>query len=134
MTISAKQAVQNGDLELGARLFVDAVLGKGLFDQLPAATRDRIMDNARLIGAEPTEISEIVTDITRNEAATIQAPTLILTGDQSPEMFLLVSQELARYLPNAEQAQIKGASHLLHGMNPQAFNATVLAFLAKHTG
>lgn len=134
MMISAKQAVQNGDLELGVRLFVDIVLGKGLFDQLPAATRNRLMDNVRLIGAVPTEISEIVTGITRDDAATIQAPTLILTGDQSPEMFLLVSQELARYLPNAEQAQIGGASHLLHGMNPQAFNATVLAFLAKHAG
>jgi pimeloyl-ACP methyl ester carboxylesterase len=92
------------------------------------------MDNMRLIGAEPTDITEFGTDITPNDATKIQTPTLILTGDQSPEMFLLVSQELARYVPNAEQAQIDGASHLLHGMNPQVFNATVLAFLAKHTG
>jgi non-heme chloroperoxidase len=132
--IPAKRAVQKGDLELGARLFIDAALGRGIFDQLPASTKNRIMDNVRLIGAEPTDVSELVTDITRNDAATIQAPTLILTGDQSPEMFLLVSQELARYLPNVEQAQIGGASHVLHYMNPQAFNDTVLAFLAKHTG
>jgi pimeloyl-ACP methyl ester carboxylesterase len=131
--IPAKRAVQNGDLELGARLFIDAVLGDGLFDQLPSSTKSRIMDNVRLIGAEPTDISESVTDITRDDAATIRAPTLILTGDQSPEMYLLVSQELARYLPNAEQAQIGGAAHVLHYMNAQAYNATVLAFLAKHT-
>jgi pimeloyl-ACP methyl ester carboxylesterase len=68
----------------------------------------------------------------RARAAAIQAPTLILTGDQSPELYLLVSQELARYLPNAERAQIAGAAHVLHSMNPGDFNAAVLAFLAKH--
>lgn len=132
--ILVKRAVQNGDLERGLRLFIDAVMGSGLFDQLPTSVHDRLRDNVRLLSAEPTDIGEFVTDITRNEAATIRAPTLILTGDQSPKMFLLVSQELARCLPNAEQAQIGGAAHLLHGMNPQAYNATVLAFLAKHAG
>lgn len=132
--IPAKRAVQNGDLELGLRLFIDAVLGSGLYDQLPTSAQDRLRDNVRLLSAEPTDISEAVTDITRNDATTIQAPTLILTGDESPQMFLLVSQELALYLPNAEQVQISGASHLLHIMNPQAYNATVLAFLTKHAG
>jgi pimeloyl-ACP methyl ester carboxylesterase len=132
--IPAKRAVQNGDLEPGARLFIDAVMGSGHFDQLPPSIHDRLMANARLIGFEPTEIGEFVTDITPDDAATIQKPTLMLTGDQSQRMFLLVSEELARCLPNAEQAQIDEASHLMHVMNPQVFNATVLAFLAKHAG
>lgn len=130
----AKQAVQNGDLELGLRLFIDAVMGQDVFEQLPPSVHDRMMDNARLIGFEATEIGEVVTDITREQASTIQAPTLILTGEASPEMFLLVSQELARHLPDREQAQIPAASHLLHGMNPQAYNMAVLAFLARHAG
>jgi pimeloyl-ACP methyl ester carboxylesterase len=91
------------------------------------------MDNARLIGFEPTEMSEMAgEDVTGNEAATIEAPTFILTGDQSPEMYLLVSLELARYLPHAEQAQIAGAAHVLHSMNPRAYNTAVLSFLARH--
>jgi pimeloyl-ACP methyl ester carboxylesterase len=49
-------------------------------------------------------------------------------------MFLLVSRELARYLPNVEQVQIRGASHLLHVMQPQAYNAVVLEFLARRGG
>jgi len=73
-------------------------------------------------------------DITRSEAATIQTPTLLLTGDASPPMFLLVSQELARYLPHVEHVQIRGASHLLHVMQPQAYNAVVLEFLARRGG
>jgi Predicted hydrolases or acyltransferases (alpha/beta hydrolase superfamily) len=133
--LPAKRAVQNGDLERGARLFIDGMMGNGVFDQLPPSARQRIMDNAHLIGAEPTEISAMGTeDITRNEAATIHAPTLLLTGDESPPMFLLVSRELARYLPNVEHVQICGASHLLHVMQPQAYNAVVLEFLGTGSG
>jgi hypothetical protein len=82
----AKRAVQNGDFELGARLFIDVVLGTRHFDQLPAATKNRLFDNMRLIGAELTDINEIVTDIIRSDVATMKAPTLGLTGDESPEM------------------------------------------------
>lgn len=132
--IPAKTAVQNGDLEQGIRLYIESFMGSGLFDQLPASVHERIRDNLRLLAAEPTQIDDLGPDITRDEAAAIQAPTLLLTGDESPGMFLRVSVELARHLPNAEQVQIDGASHLLHVMNPQAYNATVLAFLAQHTG
>jgi pimeloyl-ACP methyl ester carboxylesterase len=132
--IPAKRAVQEGDVEQGARLFIDAVMGSDHFDQLPPALHDRLMANVRLIGLEPTDIGEFVTDITRDDAASIRTPTLVLTGDQSLKVFLLVSQELVRHLPNAEKAQIAEASHLMHVMNPRVFNATVLAFLAKHAG
>lgn len=73
-------------------------------------------------------------DITRDEAATIRAPALLLTGDESPPMFLLVSRELARCLPNVEQAQVRGASHLLHVTHWQVCNAIVLGFLSRVQG
>ena len=131
--IPAKQAVQAGDLEGAMRLYVESFLGSGMFDQLPASALDRIRDNLRLLAAEPVEIDDLGPDITREEAASVRVPTLILTGDESPGMFLMVSQELARLLPVSEQAQISRASHLLHVMNPQAYNAVVLAFLERHT-
>jgi non-heme chloroperoxidase len=134
MMIPAKEAVQKGHLEQGLRLFIESFMGSGVYDQLPASLHNRMMENLRLLGAEPTEISESGPDITRDEAAAVRVPTLLLTGDESPKMFLLVSQELAHYLPNLEQAQIAEASHLLHVMNPQAYNATVMTFLAKHAG
>ncbi|PMP74605.1 MAG: hypothetical protein C0183_21020, partial [Roseiflexus castenholzii] len=104
----------------------------GVFDGLPPSARQRIVSNAHLIGAEPTEIDAVsAEDITRDEAATIQAPTLLLTGDASPPMFLIVSRELARVLPNVEQARISGAAHLLHITHAQVCNAIVLGFLCK---
>ncbi|MBK8900022.1 MAG: alpha/beta hydrolase [Anaerolineaceae bacterium] len=129
---AAKTEVQNGNLARGLQLFMDVVMGVSAFDQIPPALYERLLANVRLIGYEQTEISESVTDITRAEATAIRTPTLILTGDESPEAFLLVSQELARWIPHAEQAQITGASHLLHVMNPTDYNATVLRFLARH--
>jgi pimeloyl-ACP methyl ester carboxylesterase len=49
-------------------------------------------------------------------------------------MYLLTSRELAKRLPKAEIAQIDAAAHILHIMNPQDFNATVLAFQDKYAG
>ncbi len=130
--LPAKRAVQQGDLEHGVRLFIDGMMGDSVFDRRSPSARQRIMDNARLIGAEPTEIDAMGSeDITRGEAATIQAPMLLLTGDANPPMFLLVSRELARYLPHVEHVQIRGASHLLHVMQPQAYKTVVLEFLAR---
>jgi ribulose-bisphosphate carboxylase large chain len=54
--------------------------------------------------------------------------------DQLEEGSVLVSRELARSLPNVVQVQIRGASHLLHVMQPQAYNAVVLEFLARRGG
>jgi pimeloyl-ACP methyl ester carboxylesterase len=130
----AKRAAKEGDLGRATRLFIDAALGSGIYDQLPDSTVSRLMENARLIGYEPTEPGDWSPDIARDDAAQIQAPTLLLTGENSPKMFRLVSQELARCLPNAERAWIAEAAHVLHYMNPQAFNDAVLAFLAKHSG
>ena len=66
------------------------------------------------------------------DAGRITAPTLLLTGDSSPGMFGLVIEELARCMPGCERATIPEASHLLHGMNPQVYSETVLAFLDRH--
>ena len=62
----------------------------------------------------------------------ITAPTLLLTGDGSPAMFGLLAEELTRCMPGIERAVIPNAAHLLHGMNPTAYNATVLAVLTWH--
>jgi pimeloyl-ACP methyl ester carboxylesterase len=131
--VPAKKAALQGDYERGLRLFIDAVLGSGVYDQLPPSAQDRLVVNRRLIGAEVTDLREVVTDITREEASRINAPTLILTGEDSPRISLLVSQELRRCMPDAEHALIGEAAHLLHVMNPQAYNSTVLGFLARHT-
>lgn len=126
----AALAVQRGDFEAGARLFADAVLGPGVYDQLPMSPRERLLDNARLLEFERPDLDDSPFGCT--EAGTIAAPTLLLTGDDSRAMFGLVAKELTQCMPGIEQALIPNAAHLLHGMNPAVYNATVLEFLAEH--
>lgn len=131
--LPAKCAIQQGNLEQGAQIFIDGLMGEGTFNALPASSRARILDNAHLIGAEPAETGAVGTDdITRDEAATIQVPVMLLIGAASPLAFLLVSQELAQHLPNVAYVQISGASHLIHVTHPQTYNAVVMEFLARH--
>jgi pimeloyl-ACP methyl ester carboxylesterase len=126
----AARAVQDGDRETAARLFSDAVLGPGVFDQLPSSTRERLKENARLLAFERSELDD--STFSCADAGRIGAPSLLLTGDSSPAMFGLVAEELARCMPGCERATIPNASHLLHGMNPRVYSETVLAFLERH--
>jgi len=127
----ARRAFQSGDLEEGVKAFVDGVMGKGTFDQFPPPARSNMMDNAREMKAE-TAASEYFPALTCEDVGQIQAPMLLLTGEQSPRMFHLIVDELERCLSNKQRATIPNASHAMHIGNPQAYNAAVLAFLAKH--
>lgn len=126
---AASRAVREGDVEGGVRIFADGVFGTGVFDQLPEPTRRRLLDNARLLTLPE---SVYASPLSCEEAATIQAPTLLLTGEYSPQQFLLAADALARCMPQVQRTVIPRAAHLLHGMNPQTYNQTVLAFLAAH--
>jgi non-heme chloroperoxidase len=110
-------------------MFADGVFGTGVFEHLPEPTRRRLLDNARLLTLPG---SAYISPLTCEEAATIQAPTLLLTGEYSPRQFLLAADALERCMPRIQSTEIPSAAHLLHGMNPQAYNQTVLAFLAAH--
>lgn len=132
--VPAKAAVRDGEVETGMRLWLDSFMGSGALDQLPAATVDRIKANIRLLSFEPTALSDITGEITREEAVAIRAPVLLLAGEESPPMFKLVMDELERHLPQTERVEIARASHLLHSMNPVDFNTAVLTFLGQQTG
>jgi pimeloyl-ACP methyl ester carboxylesterase len=125
----AREAVRAGDVATGMRLWLDSFMGQGALDRLPAAAVGRIRDNARLIGFEPATLADIAGEITHEEAAAIRAPSLLLSGDASAAMFHLVMDELAGRLPHARRVTIPQADHLLHLMNPEAFNAALLHFL-----
>ncbi|MCW5660213.1 MAG: alpha/beta hydrolase [Burkholderiaceae bacterium] len=127
----AQDALAHGQPQAALQRYVDAFMGEGAFEQLPAAVHDRMTDNLRMLALEPSTIDAIGVDITRDEAAALHLPALVLTGQDSPHMFLRTTDELVRCLPRPECVRIADASHLLHVMNPAAFNAAVLAFIDK---
>ena len=67
---------------------------------------------------------------TQREARSISAPTLVMTGEHSPEPLRVLSYELARLMPRAQQVEIDSASHVMHVANPSQTVKEIVRFLA----
>jgi 3-oxoadipate enol-lactonase len=64
--------------------------------------------------------------------ADVQAPTLVITGDEDVRDIHEIADKLVAGIPGAERATIAGAGHLPSLERPDAFDRVVLAFLGKH--
>jgi pimeloyl-ACP methyl ester carboxylesterase len=129
----SRQTFKSGDPEQAIRIFIDAVTGNGTFDQLPPSARQMMLDNAPEFELEVnTSPDRYFTTFDCDDAKLINVPTLLVTGELSPQFLHRIVDELQQCLPNTERAVIPRASHGMHSMNPQAYNQTILAFLAKH--
>jgi pimeloyl-ACP methyl ester carboxylesterase len=129
----SRQAFERGDPEGAIRLFLDRVVGPGGFDRFPPPARQMLLDNAPEFRLEVnTAPDSYFAPFGCDDARAIEAPALLLTGEQSPQFFHQITDELQRCLPKCERATIPHASHGMHNQNPQAYNETVLAFLDRH--
>jgi pimeloyl-ACP methyl ester carboxylesterase len=68
---------------------------------------------------------------TAAQLSSIQAPTLVLTGDAEIPYLRVVAEALAYAIPNARRVVIPGGGHMVSLSQPAAFNAAVLDFLAS---
>ena len=137
--IALREAFKQGNDEEGVRRFVNAVLGEGYYEKLPPPVQKRLMDNTQELKGNSSQdlvltgyLGAGVPPTTCEDVQKVKAPTLLLYGEISPKMFHLINDMLEHCLPSAERAMIPAASHGLEFENPQAFNETVLAFIAKH--
>jgi len=61
----------------------------------------------------------------------LAVPTLLVGGEVSPPVVGVITDELARVLPDAQRTAIPAASHGMHVQNPVAYNAALRSFLAS---
>jgi pimeloyl-ACP methyl ester carboxylesterase len=135
--VRSREAFEVGDLQEGVKYFLDGAVGAGTLDTMPERTRNAMMKNApEMSAATLADYATFMPSFTCADARRIKAPTLLMRGGLSPRMYYLINDELARCIPNAEQALIPNAAHVLHAQNPADHDRTVLAFLARlnHTG
>ncbi len=66
------------------------------------------------------------------DATNVAVPTLLVHGELSIRILVIIQDMLEQCLPNQERAMIPAASHGSVYENPEAFNEAVLAFLARH--
>jgi pimeloyl-ACP methyl ester carboxylesterase len=79
-------------------------------------------------GADPRGLPPFTAD----HARLIKAPTLLVTGAESPAFLRPISSILADSMPRGELATMPCASHFMFIENPDAFNAYALDFLRRN--
>ena len=126
----ARRAFLRGDDEQALHTFASGVLGKETYERLPEARKQQARENlntlrAQLLGAALPPLSD-------DDVRGVAAPTLLVTGERTPACMLRLTDRLRQLLPNAECAEIPGASHAMTEENPGAVNHAILAFLARH--
>ena len=120
-------------LEDGVRAFMDGMCGKGCFDKLPQARRTELIEKQgpELRAQFMTERSAYMPPLDCGNLGKLTRPTLLVTGERSPAMFLLITAELERCLEGESKVTVPEAGHGMHGDNPTFYNQTVMAFLRR---
>lgn len=123
--VPAKKAAGAHDMDEAIRVFGKAVLGQKIVDQLTPARWEQI--EANNIRAE--YLSESLDPLTDTEVRSIDTPTLLVTGADSPRLWGKLTDHLDDLLPDSRQVEVPSASHIAHEDNPPAFNRHALEFL-----
>jgi non-heme chloroperoxidase len=128
---SAREAFKAGNAKDGIPLFADAVGGPGTFDRRSEAEKRMNFDNAASYQADATTKRQRPV-FTCEMAKAIKAPTLLSTGERSPQFFRRIVEQLEVCLPNRTSTVIAGASHTVPSDNPDAYGRAILDFFGKH--
>lgn len=111
---AAADLLEEGDLEAGARQFVDTIaLGPGAWEQLPREEQQTLVRNALTWLDEVHDPDALSVDLAALSHFTHVA--LVSTGDQSPPFFAIIVDKLAKALPEHPAEDVRGrrscASH-----------------------
>ena len=129
-----QKAFDGGSLEDGVRAFMDGICGNpGCFEKFPQPRRTELVEKqAPSLRAEmTTETASAMPPLDCGDLGKLKLPTLLVTGERSPAMFLLITAELEHCLKGESQVMVPEAGHVMHGDNPTFYNQAVMAFLQR---
>jgi esterase len=118
-------AAQDGVDAVYAEL-IGEVLGEGAWDSFPDEVRRVLTDNGPAVLAELRYVDEVMPDAAA--FATIEAPTLLIAGSESPPEQREMTEAMAEMLPDARLVRI-GGGHLIDPAGPD-----VLDFIEEVVG
>ncbi|MDH3244145.1 MAG: alpha/beta hydrolase [Saprospiraceae bacterium] len=123
----ATKAIKRSQVKKAVKIFGTAVLGSETFSNLPDVRMEQVYQNViktEFLGSgfPPLEAKKI---------REINIPTLLISGEKSPDIFSLLLDRLQELLPNARKKVIQGASHLVHEDSPRKYNGCVLSFMEE---
>ena len=124
------ERLEAGDLAGGAQRFVeDIAFGPGAWAQLPPAARDTFIANAPTWLDEMRQPDALDFDLARLDG--LDRPTLLSQGDQSPPMFGLITDRVAKAIPAATRHTFVGAGHVPHLSHPADYGEALLSFVGR---
>lgn len=122
----AASAAKKDDMEAAVAHSGKAILGVNAFENL-SETR---LEQVRINSSKAELLSEtFMTPLDENDVRNIKARTLLITGEESPEVFHRLADRLEELIPDTERVDIPNASHIMHEDNAAAYNHAVLSFL-----
>lgn len=124
----AVQLIESGDVDAGLELFVDSVSRPGYWSRSTRAFRAMATDNAHTLGPQ---LRDPLPAYTREHAAEVACPVLLIDGEESPEVFHRTVAALDEWIGDARRATVIGASHGMNLARPAAFNAFVDQFVRE---
>jgi non-heme chloroperoxidase len=128
--IPARKAFESGNMEEGVRLFINGVSGDGYYESLNEKARKSLMLNAPELKLEALS-DEIFPELKCEWLKNIKNPVLLLTAENSPSMFRMISERLHSCLPRSEIKTIHNASHGMHIQNADEYNSVVIEFISS---
>jgi pimeloyl-ACP methyl ester carboxylesterase len=129
LIVAATEHIRKGSVDEGLAPIIDSLSADGGWRHLDEDKKQILRDNA---GTVLGLVRDQRTPITREDAEAIQAPTLLITGQRSPEVFQRSVDALLNAMRHARRVTVPNAAHVSHWDNPAAFNHDVLAFLNTH--
>jgi pimeloyl-ACP methyl ester carboxylesterase len=121
----AAELIAQGDIDEGLRLFVDSTSRPGFWDRSAEVFKNMARDNA---GTLVMQLNDPLPLYRHIEAHSLNPRTFIVTGERSPAIYKDNAIALARFIPNATQSTIAGASHGMTWTHSQAFNRELVKF------
>lgn len=125
----AVQLIESGDVDAGLELFVDSVSRPGFWAKSTHSFRRMATDNAHTLGPQ---FRDPLPAYTREEAAEVECPVLLIDGQLSPAVFHRVVAALEAWMPDARRATVNGASHGMNLARPAEFNDLIDQFASGH--
>lgn len=122
----------SGDEESAVKKFLHIVVGVDVLGLLPDERRAVVLENAGTLLPMLRTYYESQ-PLGCKHLKRLDVPTLLVTGEFSPQISRLNNEMINRCLPNSKTVILQGASHGLQVENPAGFNKLALDFLAANT-
>lgn len=131
MVAPMQQAFRRGDRDVGIAAFIDYVFNDvHAWDEMSESARQETLRNAHEWDVMMTT-GILFPDIEPTTIRKITAPVLLLSGAKSYPFLGLITEELARLLPNREAIVLPDAGHQMWYQAPDVCRKDVEAFLVR---